>query len=390
MVGAVNVRVIFGAVVVASVLAMGPAVGAPAPRGPLRVVAAPTGRYIGSAAELPALRNDPDYTAVSDREFDMLTPTNVLKWDATEPQRGQFTFAEGDEFVAHAKAAGQRVRGVPLVWHQQLPAWLTSQPFSADELRTIMTDHVDALARHYRGQLYAWDVVNEPIADDGTLRPTLFSQALGESYIAEALRTARAADPTAKLYINDYLVEGVNAKSNGLYALVQRLLADGVPIDGVGLQGHLYLGTVPADLRANMQRFAALGLDVAVTELDVPMSLPADAAKLDQQARDVRAVADACLAVPRCVGLTLWDFTDKYSWIPATFPGAGAATPFDESLHPKPAYDALVAAFVAAGGSGTVPDSDPTPIPTTSSTTSPAASADPPPTPVRATPRYTG
>jgi endo-1,4-beta-xylanase len=320
------------------------------PTGGLRDVAAPTGRYIGSAAMASSLRNDAAYTQISAREFDMLTPGNEMKWDATEPQRGQFRWTGADEVVAAARAANQRVRGHTLVWHSQLPAWVRDGTFTRDDLIAAMHTHIDNVAGRYRGQLSAWDVVNEPFEENGSRRNSKFQQVIGDDYIALALRRARAADPNAKLYINDYNTDGTGAKSNAMYDLVRTLKQQGVPIDGVGFQGHLILGQLPGDVRQNLERFAALGVDVAFTEVDIRMQLPADPTKLAQQATDYRKVADACLAVPRCVGLTVWDFTDKYSWIPSVFAGQGAALPFDENLRPKPAYDALRNAYAAAPG----------------------------------------
>jgi len=310
----------------------------------LRQAAQAHGRYFGSAATAGELQ-DSAYRTLTDRQAGMLTPGNDMKWDATEPQRGQFTFAGGDSVVASALAAGQRVRGHTLLWHNQLPTWLTGGGFGGDELRGILEDHIAAVAGHYAGQLYAWDVVNEPFNDDGTFRQTLWYTGLGEEYIAQALRAARAADPDAKLYVNDYNIEGVGAKSDAMYNLVSSLLQQGVPLDGVGIQGHIVLGQIPPTMRQNIQRFADLGLDVAITELDIRMRTPADDAALAAQAADYTAVTDACLAVSRCVGITTWGLSDRYSWIPGTFPGEGAALPFDENFQPKPAYGAVLQAL---------------------------------------------
>jgi len=216
-------------------------------------------------------------------------------------------------------------------------------------MRAAMEDHIATVAGRYSGRVGSWDVVNEALNEDGTLRGSFWLQTLGPSYIADAFRFARQADPDAKLFINDYNVEGQNAKSDGLYNLVSDLQAQGVPIDGVGLQGHLIVGQTPGDIQANIARFAALGVEVRITELDIRMTLPVDDAKLAQQADDYRGVIDACLAVPGCTGITTWGFTDKYSWIPGFFDGQGAALPFDENYNPKPAYDALHAALAGGG-----------------------------------------
>jgi endo-1,4-beta-xylanase len=169
----------------------------------------------------------------------------------------------------------------------------------------------------------------------------VFQTKIGDSSIAEAFKAARAADPDAKLYLNDYNIEGVGAKSDAVYNLVKSFKEQGIPIDGVGMQTNLLLGQVPSTMQQNIQRFADLGVDVAITELDIRMTLPRTDALDTQQASDYRAVTDACLAVTRCVGLTIWDYTDKYSWIPSVLAGQGAALPYDENLVKKPAYYAI-------------------------------------------------
>ncbi|SCF77738.1 endo-1,4-beta-xylanase (glycosyl hydrolase family 10) [Streptomyces sp. MnatMP-M17] len=322
----------------------------------LRDLAAAKGIYYGTAVTSSKLSGT--YGAVTGAQFDSITPANEMKWGTVEPNRGSFNWAGADRVVDFAEANGQQVRGHTLVWHSQMPNWLANGSFSNTELRTIMTDHVTTEVTRYKGRIDHWDVVNEPLNEDGTMRGSKFYNQLGESYIADAFRAARAADPAAKLYINDYNTDGTGPKSNGMYSLVQRLKAQGVPIDGVGFQGHLILGQVPATLQANLQRFADLGVEVAITELDIRMTLPATDAKLAQQKAEFKAVTNACLAVARCEGVTVWGFTDSDSWIPDVFPGEGAATPYDAGFQPKPAYYGIAEALGWTGDGG---GGDPTP-----------------------------
>ncbi|KUM74868.1 endo-1,4-beta-xylanase [Streptomyces curacoi] len=317
---------------------------------PLRDLAAAKGKVMGTAVTGSKLTGT--YGEIASREFNALTPGNAMKWGSVEPTRGNFDWAEADRIVTFAEAHGQQLRGHTLVWHSQNPSWLTNGSWTSAELGQLMKDHIALEVGRYKGRLATWDVVNEPFNEDGTYRQTLWYNGLGADYIAQALTAARAADPSAKLYINDYNVEGVNAKSTALYNLVKSLKERGVPIDGVGLQAHLILGQVPSTMQQNIQRFADLGVDVAITELDIRMQLPADSAKLTRQAADYKAVMNACLAVSRCVGVTVWGFTDSDSWIPDTFPGQGAATPYDENYAPKPAYHAIAEAL---GGTTTPP-----------------------------------
>ncbi|WP_330264971.1 endo-1,4-beta-xylanase [Streptomyces griseorubiginosus] len=317
---------------------------------PLRDLAAAKGKVIGTAVTGSKLTGT--YGELAGVQFNSLTPGNAMKWGSVEPTRGSYNWAEADQIVDFAEAHGQQVRGHTLVWHSQNPSWLTNGTWTQAQLSTLLNDHISLEVGRYKGRLAAWDVVNEPFNEDGTYRQTLWYNGLGTGYIAQALTAARAADPAARLYINDYNVEGVNAKSTALYNLVRSLKEQGVPIDGVGLQAHLIVGQVPATLQQNIQRFADLGVDVAITELDIRMTLPSDSAKLTQQAADYKAVMNACVAVARCVGATVWGFTDSDSWIPSTFPGQGAATPYDENYAPKPAYYAIAEAL---GGTTTPP-----------------------------------
>ena len=319
----------------------------------LKALAEAKGIYFGTALTQSNL-TDSALTAVAGSQFDMVTPGNEMKWDTTEPSNGSYNFAPGDQIVAYAQANGMRVRGHNLVWDSQLPSWVSSLPSS--QVQSAMESHITTEVTHYKGEVYSWDVVNEPFNDDGTLKQDVFYNAMGSGYIADALRTAHAADPNAKLYLNDYNIEGENAKSDAMYSLVQSLKAQGVPIDGVGFESHFILGQVPSTMEANMQRFAALGVNVAVTELDDRIQLPATSADLTQQAADYATVVKDCLAVSGCVGVSQWGVGDADSWIPSAFPGYGAATMYDSNYQPKPAQSAVVAAL-----GGSTASSSPTP-----------------------------
>ena len=364
-----------GLAVTAVIATVAPAQAATA----LKTLAESHSRYFGTAVTAGDITNTAEMN-IATAQFDMVTPGNEMKWDATEPGNGSYNFAQGDKILAFAQAHGMRVRGHNLVWHSQLPAWVSSLPLN--QVQTAMQNHVTTEATHYKGAVYAWDVINEPFNEDGSLRQDVFYQAMGQGYIATALRAAHAADPNAKLYINDYNIEGVNAKSNGLYSLAQSLLAQGVPLNGIGLESHFIVGQVPSSLLTNMQRFANLGLDVAITELDDRIPLPASTANLNQQATDYGTVVRDCLNVARCVGVSQWGVDDGHSWIPGTFQGYGAATFYDASYQPKPAYNATVQAL-----SGPVPSSSATTGgPTSPPPSSPPASKSPTSSPPASSP----
>jgi endo-1,4-beta-xylanase len=285
------------------------------------------------------LERDLAYRQLIAAQFSSVTPENEMKWALVQPEEGEFEFGPADDIVERAESFGQVVRGHTLVWHLQTPGWLA--PLGADELRAAMREHIRRVAGHYRGRVATWDVVNEAITDRGNLRRSVFYQRLGRGYVADAFRAAREADPGAKLFINDFGIEGVNAKSDRLYALVRDLKADGVPVDGVGFQMHVNLKGVPADFTDNLRRFAALGVEVAVTEADVALEQPASAEDLRAQGRVFADALRGCLAVPECRSFTFWGFTDSRSWIPENQPGFGQATLLDSRLRPKPAYEAV-------------------------------------------------
>ncbi|GAA1926148.1 endo-1,4-beta-xylanase [Streptomyces sodiiphilus] len=317
----------------------------------LREAAASSGRFIGTAVADHRL-NDSTYRNIAATEFSSVTAENAMKWESIEPNRGQYDWSGADRLMEFAAQNNQQTWGHTLVWHSQMPGWLENGNFGAAEFRQIMNNHIDTVMGRYRGQMDRWDVVNEVLNEDGSLRNSKWLQVLGESYIADAFRAARQADPNAKLFINDYNTDGVNAKSDGMYQLVQRLLQQGVPIDGVGFQSHMILDQIPGTYQQNLQRFADLGLEVVVTELDIRMNTPADSTRLQRQAQQYRSVTEACLAVSRCTGITVWGFSDRDSWIPDWFEGEGAANIYDENYQPKPAYYALREAFGGDGDDG--------------------------------------
>jgi endo-1,4-beta-xylanase len=309
---------------------------------PLRDLARPHNLRIGTAVDTDALAADATYNSLVAEQFSTVTPENVMKWQVVEPTRGQYAWSAADGLVAYAQKHGQLVRGHTLVWHNQLPDWLTGGTFTKDELKSILRQHIIDEVSHFRGKIWQWDVVNEAFNDDGTLRDTIWLRALGPDYIADAFRWAHQADRNALLFYNDYNIEGITAKSTAVYNLLKQLRHEGVPVQGVGIQGHF--GTqygFNGDVPENMARFAALGLNVAVTEADVRSELPMDNPKTQAQAEGYSVLLQACLLTPRCLSFTVWGFTDKYQWVPNTFPGQGSAAIYDENYVAKPALRAL-------------------------------------------------
>jgi endo-1,4-beta-xylanase len=315
----------------------------------LRKIAADRFR-IGTAVDTKGL-SDSNYAAVLANEFSSVTAEDVMKWGRIEGVRGSYDWSEADRLVDFAHAHGQAVYGHTLLWRGRIPSWVTEK-MSADELRSAMHDFIFAAVGRYSGRVWAWDVVNEVLDENGALRDSIFLRKLGPGYIADAFRWAHEADPNAILFINEYGAEKKTVKANGLYKLVRDLQSAGVPIGGVGFQSHLSYDSHTTELKGSLARFAALGVKVAITELDVRIPLPTTAAKLQRQAAVYTGAVNACLAVPACASLTVWGFSDARSWIPRLTSGkAGAACLFDLGFSPKPAYWAVVMAMVRALGS---------------------------------------
>ncbi len=311
----------------------------------LRELATRTGKLIGAAVNHAVLPHKRAYREILAREFNYVTPENAMKWGPTQPRRDQFTFADGDAIVAFARAHDMKVKGHALVWHEQLPTWVKT--LDAGALRAEMERHIRTVVGHYKGQLLAWDVVNEALTDSGGMRPTVFLEKLGPGYIADAFRWAHDTDPGALLFYNDYNTEGRGPKSDAVFALVERLKKEGVPISGVGLQMHITAqGTAASDVAWNMSRLAELNLLVNISEMDVRVrDVPGTRDdKLAIQRRTTHDIVAACVAQSHCHAVTFWGFSDAYTWVDGFF-GADDPLLFSDDMHRKPMYFGVQAAL---------------------------------------------
>lgn len=311
---------------------------------PLRDLAQRKKLLIGTSVDETVFNADPQYREILAREFMILTPENAMKFERIQPEPSRYDFSQGDALLAFADANGMTVHGHTLLWHRQLPGWLTQGDFSPEQLKTILRTHIHTVVGHYNARIALWDVVSEAIDDEGQLRDTFWLRGIGPDYIALAFQWAHEADPQARLLYNDYANEGLNKKSDAIYRLMRDLQRRKVPVHGVGLQMHLSSEYIPdtEELARNMQRLDELGLEVHITEMDVRLREPTGPEALAKQAKIYRNMLDTCLAADNCRSFAMWGFTDRYSWIPDFFPGWGAALPFDEQFLPKPAYRALV------------------------------------------------
>lgn len=320
----------------------------------LREASKMSGVLVGTAVR-PSLLSEAAYSETLAREFSMVEPEDAMKWWVVRASEESFDFKKGDEIVRYAQAHDLKVRGHCLVWDHNNPKWLTEGTFSPIQMSHLLEEHIKTEMKHYSGQVFAWDVVNEALDETGNVkdspwynRPGIGLADKGTAYVEQAFRWAHEADPKALLFYNETGGESLNRKSDAIYSMLKDFKKRGVPIDGVGLQMHIsHLDYDTDALASNIKRLAKLGLQVHITELDV--SLPVDSQgqaqkeDLQRQAEIYRGVARACVSSPGCTAIQTWGFTDKYSWIGSHSKGTrGAALPFDRAYQPKPAYQAVL------------------------------------------------
>lgn len=319
---------------------------------------------------------DPRKTALLLAQFNCISPENALKWESVHPKADGYNFAAADRYVSFGEKHGLVIIGHALVWHHQTPAWVfrdqQGNPASRELLLQRMQDHIQTVVGRYKGRIKGWDVVNEALNEDGTLRDSPWLKIIGPDYIAKAFQMAHAADPQAELYYNDYSLENA-PKRKGALKLLKDLQQQGVPVTAVGLQGHYKMDwPSPGKLNASLTAFSKLGLQCMITELDMdvlPAASPQVAAdpslrqaaqqKLDPyvqglpedvQRKLAKRYAELFAVFARHRGtlsrVTFWGLTDGDSWL-NYWPIRGRTSYpllFDRNSTPKPAFDAVLTA----------------------------------------------
>ena len=307
-------------------------------------------------------------------QFNTISPENVLKWESIHPDPRHYRFSSADRYVKYGEKQGMFVIGHTLVWHHQTPDWVfldgTGAPIGREALLNRMEEHITRVVKRYRGRIRGWDVVNEALSEDGTLRDSPWLKIIGEDYILKAYQSAHAADPKAELYYNDYSLENA-PKRAGAIALIRKLQSQGIPIAAVGLQGHYKMDwPAPAQLDETIQAFAALGVKVMITELDVDLLPPAThsqeaevsmnfelEAKLNPYTNGLPDSVQQALAKryedlfgvfvenrKSISRVTFWGVTDDNSWLNGWPIKGRTSYPllFDRQCRPKPAFDSVI------------------------------------------------
>jgi len=314
------------------------------PRASLPTLAAQCELHIGTAVQSDLLEDD-SYAELVEREFNLVTPEYEMKFDAIQPEPGEYNFESPDEIVEFAHSRDMLVRGHTLVWGEALPGWLVEGDYSREESIEILRDHIQTVVGHYRGDIAIWDVVNEAVREDGQLRWNYWMSHIGPDYIEMAFRWAHEADPDARLFYNDFDIYLADEKAEGIYDLLVDLKQNDVPIDGVGFQMHVGLERRPdqRQLAELVQRFEEAGFEVHITEMDVSLTRAGGSTEesLNAQAQIYRNVMEVCLEADTCDVFTVWGTADPYSFLRTSVSPAEQPLLFDDSYEPKEAYSQL-------------------------------------------------
>jgi endo-1,4-beta-xylanase len=326
---------------------------------------------IGTAINAAQIEEkEPNAAVLIPQQFNAVTPENIMKAEIIHPGWDQYNFKLADELVAYAGKHNLKVNAHTLIWHSQLPYFIRRNK-NADSIREYLTNHIKTVAGRYDGKVYSWDVVNEALNEDGSMRKSVFQQSLGNDFVVEAFRLAQQAAPNTRLYYNDFNIEQPQKRA-GAIALIKKIQAAGVRIDGVGIQGHWKANNIPlADIEKSIQEFSALGIEVMFTELDLsvlPNPGSVSGADISQTADYKNSINPYPQSLPDSVQakltdgyealfklflkykgkvsrVTFWGVNDGQSWL-NNWPVRGRTNYpllFDREFKPKPAFFKVIA-----------------------------------------------
>jgi len=306
---------------------------------------------------------DPKAAILIPQQFNMATPENIMKAEIIHPQWDTYNFEPADKLIEYGKKNNIKINGHTLIWHSQLPGFARKIE-SADSFKLFFTNHINTIARRYSGKVFSWDVVNEALNEDGTMRKSVFLQKLGDDFVTEAFRLAQSAAPNTQLYYNDYNNEQP-AKRAGCISLIKKIQAAGVRIDGVGIQGHWHLGKIPLkDIEESLVQYSALGIKVMFTELDIEvLQRNFQGADVSQRMNNAASLNPYPNGLPdslqqrlasdyaalfalflkhkdKIARVTFWGVNDGQSWLNG-WPVPGRTNYpllFDRNFEPKPAF----------------------------------------------------
>ena len=322
----------------------------------LRSLAEKNGIYVGAilnsqwfSGQLPS-----NYEQIHKTQFNIVVAENEMKFDATEPSEGRFSYGNGDKMVKYAKANGMRVRGHALAWHSQVPNWVNNYKNDKQKLLKVLKNHIENVVGHWKGQVAEWDVVNEAISNNEPQwrSYSVWYQGIGPEFIDSAFVWTHAVDPDAELCYNDYnLEQGINSKAKAGFLLeqVKRWVANGIPIHCVGSQTHVedtttdkhFIGS-PDSLRSLARELAKLNVKLKITELDIGFKSGVNVSKsdLERQGQTFRQYLDIVLEEPNVDTYLIWGVSDKWSWLSGLNRQKGLI--YDDNLQPKPAFDSIL------------------------------------------------
>ena len=322
----------------------------------LRSLAEERGRYIGAIlnSEWFGGRIEAEFEQIHKAQFNAVVAENEMKFDATEPSEGRFSYDNGDKMVKYAKANGMRVRGHALAWHSQVPNWVNNYKGQKEKLLKVLKNHIENVVTHWKGEVAEWDVVNEAINDNNNhgwrSSGSVWFETIGEEFLDSAFVWAHAADPDAELCYNDYAIEwglGSGSKAGFVLEQVKRWKANGIPITCVGTQTHIEIAheTTPKNVRDFAKALAELGVTLNITELDIGFPKGSannlGASDYAKQGHLYRQFMDVFLEEPNMGEFMIWGVTDAHSWLDGQ-QGKTQGLIYDKNYKPKPAFDSLI------------------------------------------------